>query len=899
MKQYLPLLFLALSRHPLRVSAANGTCISSPQSACASLVGICVSKIATSQIASNKFWSSPECFAAATCAGSAAVVDAACCAGTCISLTSIDSLDYNAVYAPMVGDCAFQPGGCPVTWTDYVNYFYNTIQATNTNNWPITGDDVLRWWADIATWTAFCSGTNCVNGQIPYTNFNDWLRFSSATIITTPGNPPIREPPSSNRDENADVWDPTPDSPCPFKDQSLCFSDNTPQEPPDSSTLEARDIVHPPRPKRALATLALKLIDASSRSSFVPGPSFLPPNVPSPVYITNGTEKVRVQLNLAGGNPPARRQYALVPKSEPLPNKRDALMKRLSQDVCGGGRVAKPTDTPATLPVLTYYCDYMPTICAGIRRSGELASDEVILTYDPFGSGKRRNSVCTAAQRLAFRSGGCDLKQHDPEYWNLSCDEFPMNSVLEGGLANGAIVTAVPTREQRYQGILHTALTQLQRVENDARTQWSRPSSNKVKWSGQCHTFKLKLVNTRPVGTSSFAIGTLFSGSAFRNHLGDQYTETIEDSRAQVPPAARLTNYDYPSTAAAIGPPGTYKSFDCRPCTIGSVPQTPAARALLNTFNNATRVVKVPEVAAAAGTCTKNKPTSTPTPTSDAAQNAAEAAAAAAAAAEALAAATAEAATIAAATAAVKAAQAAAVAAAAAAAAAIANTPAAMASTLAAGLAAQTALQTAIATLTNIFGPGSIPAEIASVIEQATTVASSVSSVLNDTWNTKPAASDPVPQDADPVHNPALNNGGGANVPPAACFGAGSSAGLVVSGGFIWLATGTNSIHATLSDEGSPAYFGVTAGDTRFNLGALCPGVYVWLEGAGPNFQVSCSTKEFGSYWNAGKQQCYVFPDKTSGYNVVCANDVGSIYSCLQGNGYQSQITAVSFSWSP
>ncbi|KAJ6625172.1 hypothetical protein B0H10DRAFT_1634423, partial [Mycena sp. CBHHK59/15] len=193
-----------------RVSATNGTCISSPQSACASLVAICMSKVATGQVASNNFWSAPECFTAATCAGSAAVLDAACCAGTCVSLTNMNSLDYNKIYAPMVGSCATAPGGCPVTWTDFVNYFYNTIQTTNTNNWPISGDNVLVWWAEIATWTTFCYGTNCVNGQIPYLNFNDWLRFSTATLITTPGNPPISDPLSTDRDNNMDVWDPTP-----------------------------------------------------------------------------------------------------------------------------------------------------------------------------------------------------------------------------------------------------------------------------------------------------------------------------------------------------------------------------------------------------------------------------------------------------------------------------------------------------------------------------------------------------------------------------------------------------------------------------------------------------------------------------------------------------------------
>lgn len=50
MRTYLPLFFLALGHLTVGVSATNGTCISSPQSACTSLVAICVSKVATGQV---------------------------------------------------------------------------------------------------------------------------------------------------------------------------------------------------------------------------------------------------------------------------------------------------------------------------------------------------------------------------------------------------------------------------------------------------------------------------------------------------------------------------------------------------------------------------------------------------------------------------------------------------------------------------------------------------------------------------------------------------------------------------------------------------------------------------------------------------------------------------------
>ena len=82
----------------------------------------------------------------------------------------------------------------------FVDWFYNTIQMTGTNLWPEyvvgrseyntsltayprSGDDVLAEWADIATWTAFCEGTNCVDASIPYSNFNDWLHYAPDDVL--------------------------------------------------------------------------------------------------------------------------------------------------------------------------------------------------------------------------------------------------------------------------------------------------------------------------------------------------------------------------------------------------------------------------------------------------------------------------------------------------------------------------------------------------------------------------------------------------------------------------------------------------------------------------------------------------------------------------------------------
>ncbi|KAF7292048.1 putative chitin synthase [Mycena indigotica] len=849
---------ILLSFGPGSANAQNGTCISSPQSACTSLVGICVSKIATGQLAKNNFWSAPECFAAATCAGSAAVIDAACCAGTCVTLASINSLDYNKVYAPMVGSCAFAPNGCPVTWTDFVNYFYNTIQTTNTNNWPISGNDVLAWWADIATWTGVCP---MASSQLMLTYACGLVLLRHSLRQRTNSVPQFERLAALlhiDRDNNTDLWDPVPNGPCPFNNASLCFDDNTPQEPPDptEAPLQTRQADQTPRrlaafkivPKPGLTALSLN-------KPGTPLPRYFPPNTPPPVYISNGTEKVQIPLNLTGGTI-EKRNYSLVERTPLFDDVFMDLEKRpaVRSDVCRG-----PVDTPSRLPVLTYYCDYLPNICASIRGSGFLTNDAVVLTYDPFSTSSRRNSV--------------------------SCDEFPFKCTLEGGKANGAIVTAVPEKEQQYQGTLNTALSKLRRVPNDARTEWSRPGKLKGKWAGQCHKFTLKLVDTRPATAGPLAVGSLYSGSAWLNGQDQDHTEILEDERGRPPPLPRAP-YDYPSDAIALQPTNSYNSFDCRPCTIGSVNPVPAPAAVNVTRTTKPREVEEDVIVPRAATCTKSKPTSTPTPSSDAQTNAAEAVAAAAAAKAALSALSGTSPAISsAASAAVQAAQDVNTAAAAAAAAAVANNPAAMASTIGATIIAQNVLQSTIASLTDIFGTGTIPASVASIISSVSTVASDASSILTDTWNQKPAQSNPVPPDGDPSKSPTTNSAGGSNVAPAACFGPGSSGSLTINGNFFFHSTGTATEKASIADAGNKAYFGLNlANDGQYHLTSLCSGVYGWDTGTSPSFQVGCSSKEFGSYWNTVKQTCYAVPqgDNTFGISI----------------GLQAQVTAVSFTWS-
>ncbi|KAJ7123307.1 hypothetical protein C8R43DRAFT_899567 [Mycena crocata] len=230
---------------------------------------------------------------------------------------------------------------------------------------------------------------------------------------------------------------------------------------------------------------------------------------------------------------------------------------------------------------------------------------------------------------------------------------------------------------------------------------------------------------------------------------------------------------------------------------------------------------------------------------------------------------------------------------------AIANNPAAMASAMGSGVAAQNIAQSTIAAFTDIFGDGTIPDSINSIIEQVSNVISQTAAALIDTWDTKPPQTDRVPPDVDPSRSPTVNSAGGDDVAPAACLGAGSKGQLTINGPFTWLATGTNKQPATMVDAGNPAYFGLSTPSGDFHLGALCSGVYGWYTGATePNHQTSCSTHETGSYWNDVKQACYIFPLTSTSFGAVCANDIGKIYSCLQSNGLHSELTPVSFSWS-
>ncbi|KIY47428.1 hypothetical protein FISHEDRAFT_74727 [Fistulina hepatica ATCC 64428] len=87
------------------------------------------------------------------------------------SQTDLQSLDYN-VYANIVGDCAWQTGGCPMTEQNFIDMVYSSITEYGGTNWPSSAQEVIGHWNDILSWAA--TGTD-----IPYLNFNDWLHYSS------------------------------------------------------------------------------------------------------------------------------------------------------------------------------------------------------------------------------------------------------------------------------------------------------------------------------------------------------------------------------------------------------------------------------------------------------------------------------------------------------------------------------------------------------------------------------------------------------------------------------------------------------------------------------------------------------------------------------------------------
>ncbi|KAI0357228.1 hypothetical protein OH77DRAFT_1399844 [Trametes cingulata] len=923
-----------------RASPTNGSCISGPDESCVSLVGLCVSKISIGQVGSTAFWTDSVCVAAATCAGMGAVLNAACCAGTCRKPTDIASLDTN-VYKSMIGSCSTQPTGCSLTWQPFVDWFYNTIQTTGTNLWPFSGDDVLDRWAAIANWTGFCQGNNCVNGAIPYHNFNDWFHFSSAVIVTTPGTPQYVRPLSTNRTENDGIDEPDFSWPCPFDDPDDCWWDYGPDalDNIQSVLVAASRVASSTTSIPNAAPLTAKIIDSDPRSPFPFGRApRQPPNVPPPVYV-NGQ---LLQLHLDGdsyntsGAPPSiaqRSTHEVVSRlAFPLLSDDSAAISlvptptvsskraRITPDTCTGG--ATNVDIPLVLPVLTYYCDLLPNICENIRAHDDWdpTTDTMILHYDPFDKGGRRTDVCSTEEVARLRDeGSCDPRQHDPTFWKISCDEFPFTSTLEGGAGNARIM-GVPTREQDYQGNIQSAITHLREVQNKADTTWHGNSNKK------CHRYMLKLAGAPPAGSVVNTIGRLDAGTAFfakpaDNVAGFKWLTDRRVSRGIPAPYPVDTDYD-PTETAMFVPRFPTKIYNCAPCSdsdsdsdSGSGSDSDSVLAPLNrsvpaVHGNAQSDDSKPTATSAPtpsvlkarqaqSSCTR--PSGTPLPATPsqaaaiAAANIASANAAAAAASAALASVSnPDPAQAAAAAVAVSAASALGPAAAALS---IAGTDAAAAAAIAVSESAVETTQDAVSSIFSL-GLDLFPDWLSNVVHHSISASSSIASTIQSSDNVIDPQT-PIPPNTDPSKNPLINSGPPPNAPAAACFGAGSQ-GFVRVGSSCFTFENV-CVLSQLQDVGSDAYFGLTI---RNNWALVpyagCKGVYRWDDAPlAPDFQVDCSTMELGSYWNGQKQTCYTYPTSDFTFTTVCGNNIANIYTCLQQNGVYQTLRPAFINWQP
>ena len=168
---------------------------------------------------------------------------------------------------------------------------------------------------------------------------------------------------------------------------------------------------------------------------------------------------------------------------------------------------------------------------------------------------------------------------------------------------------------------------------------------------------------------------------------------------------------------------------------------------------------------------------------------------------------------------------------------------------------------------------------------------------MQDAQNIIPADTR-VPPDTDPAKNPNVNSGPPASSPPAACFGAGSTGFLKI--GDSYFVNSNGKAPATLVDVGSNAFFGLTLPNDRILESVVgCPGVYGWAndDGLAPDFQVDCNTLELGSYWNGVKQACYSYDEGGGIFTIFCGNNLGNIYSCLQGAGLYGSLAPAFINW--
>ncbi|KAK7435353.1 hypothetical protein VKT23_019704 [Stygiomarasmius scandens] len=138
---------------------------------CISLTTDCRNKIVNT---TSDIWSVKSCVAAATCQGVVSLISQIQCTegGDVPGAPNTGHLNYN-IYASIVGECAWQEGGCPITQQNYIDFVYGALSEVGTSSWPDINNVINNWWGSIEKWTA-------TGETVPYLNFDDWLHYSNS-----------------------------------------------------------------------------------------------------------------------------------------------------------------------------------------------------------------------------------------------------------------------------------------------------------------------------------------------------------------------------------------------------------------------------------------------------------------------------------------------------------------------------------------------------------------------------------------------------------------------------------------------------------------------------------------------------------------------------------------------
>lgn len=149
----------------------------------------------------------------------------------------------------------------------------------------------------------------------------------------------------------------------------------------------------------------------------------------------------------------------------------------------------------------------------------------------------------------------------------ISCDEFPFSSSLEGGAGN-VVLLAVTNAEQDLQGTLQSSITYLRKRQNDGRTSWSKAS--------QCHRYQIKLVDAVPAGAAAGAIGSLDAGSQFFATKGVLFKYVTNKNTLKALPPTFAVDTPYDPSQTAMTAPKISKKFNCAPCPASPSPSPSA-----------------------------------------------------------------------------------------------------------------------------------------------------------------------------------------------------------------------------------------------------------------------------------------------------------------------------------